>query len=134
MKLMGKRVLSALILTVAVTLFIPTRLHYEVAQAYSQPETVPQLISKYAGIYGSNPHELAAVMKCESGGNQNAIGDGGAAHGIFQFHRSTFSDFEKQMNEKLDIESYNDQIKMAAWAFSTGYQNRWSCYTKIYRV
>lgn len=85
-------------------------------------------LQKYARVYGSNLDELRKVMHCESSGKQRAVGDGGRAIGIFQFHKQTWDMFSKKLGETLDINSYHDQTKLAAWAFSRGLQSHWTCY------
>lgn len=88
---------------------------------------IPEMVSYYANEYAVPATTLLRVMKCESSGNQKAIGDNGKAHGIFQFHKPTWDRFTKEMGETLDRESAHDQAKVAAYAFSKGYSNHWSC-------
>lgn len=70
---------------------------------------------------------MLAVSKCESGYNPKAVGDGGRARNIFQFHKPTWDSFTKKMGEELDYNSYHDQSKVASWAFSNGYASHWTC-------
>lgn len=88
---------------------------------------VEEIVKYYATEYHVDSSQLIAVMKCESGGKQTAVGDNGAAHGIFQFHAQTFLSFAERMGEKLDRESAVDQSKMAAWAWANKLQSHWSC-------
>ncbi len=93
--------------------------------------TVQESIVHFARVYKVQEKQLLAVSFCESSFNQNAIGDKGRAVGIFQFHKPTFDRFTKEMGEVLDYNSYQDQAKVASWAFSKGYQSHWSCYKKV---
>lgn len=93
-----------------------------------QPKAV---IEKYAELYGADPVLLEKVMVCESNGNQNAIGDGGKARNVLQFHEPTFNYFEKQLGEDLNYNSMHDQIKLSAYMFSKGKQSHWTCYYKV---
>ncbi len=92
-----------------------------------------QVISKYANEYNIDPVLLEKVMKCESSGNQNAIGDGGKARNVMQFHEPTFNQFEKQLGEDLNYNSMHDQIKLSAYMFSKGKQSHWTCFYKVTR-
>ncbi len=96
--------------------------------------TVEGYITLYSSIYGSNKEELMKVARCESNLKQTAIGDNGKAKGIFQYHTPTWLEFERQFRQDLDIESYADQSKLTAWAFSKGekYKRHWTCYTMLY--
>ena len=92
----------------------------------TQP-TVQELIGKYAVMNGLSEQKLLLIAKCESGLNQKAIGDGGKAIGIFQFHQPTWDLFSKKMGEELDIHSANDQARLASWAFAHGLESHWTC-------
>lgn len=88
---------------------------------------IPEIVTYYANEYDVPITTLLRVMKCESGGIQSKIGDRGLAHGIFQFHPDTWSDFTGYMGEKLDRENPQHQARVAAWAFSHHYEKRWTC-------
>ncbi len=92
-----------------------------------KPPTVQESISTYATQYGISPSKLLLIAKCESGFRQDAIGDKGLAIGIFQFHQTTWDMFSLKMGEHLDIHSYADQAKLAAWAFANNLSTHWSC-------
>lgn len=90
--------------------------------------TLPEIVTHFADQYHVSTNVMFSVMKCESGGNQKAIGDNGHAFGIYQFHRPTFDGFSKEFGESLDINSAYDQAKLASWAISQGYGYHWTCY------
>lgn len=101
-----------------------------------KPLSPQEVIIKYANQYGVSSNELLSVAKCESRLSPNPKGynDGGHAFGIYQFHKSTFDTFSKQMGEQLDYYSYSDQTKLAAYMFSKGLQNNWTCYEKVINI
>lgn len=96
--------------------------------------SVKETIEKYAEIHDVSLHELLTVAKCESGYNPKAVGDGGRAVNIFQYHRPTFDRFSKLMGEELDYYSYYDQAKLTAWIWKyyPQYKNHWTCFTKFF--
>lgn len=91
--------------------------------------TVQEAIINYATQYGISPDKLLAIAKCESNFNMNPKGsnDSGKAHGIYQFHQETWNRYSKDLGEELDINSYQDQAKLAAWAFAHDKQSAWTC-------
>lgn len=98
--------------------------------------SVTETIEKYAEIHDVSLEELLTVAKCESGYNPKAVGDGGRAVNIFQYHKPTFDRFSKLMGEQLDYYSYYDQSKLTAWIWKhyPQYKNHWTCFTKFYSV
>lgn len=94
--------------------------------------SVQETIVKYATVYAAPEKELMVVAFCESGYNPKAVGDGGRARNIYQFHKPTFDSFSRLMGEHLDYNSYNDQTKLAAFIFANypQYKNHWTCWTK----
>lgn len=99
-----------------------------------KPLSTQDYIVKYAQVYGVSQKQLLTVAFCESSYKQSAVGDGGKAKGIFQFHKPTWDYFTKQMGESLDRNSVHDQAKVAAWAFAHGYQSHWTCFSKYYTI
>lgn len=75
-------------------------------------------------MYGQDPAELYRVMQCESGGDPNAS-NGGQYLGLFQFHPGTWASTPYGGASIYDGPS---QIMAAAWMWSQGRQNEWSCY------
>ncbi|MFA5987453.1 MAG: transglycosylase SLT domain-containing protein [Candidatus Paceibacterota bacterium] len=96
-------------------------------------ECIIGLIEKYSKQY-ELPKQLALdIAACESNLKPTAVGDGGKAYGIYQFHKPTFSLLSKKMGEKLDYYSIEDNIRLAIWAISTDRGFHWSCYNKLAR-
>jgi len=89
--------------------------------------TVKESIVFYAQQYKVSEKKMLAVAFCESSFNPKAVGDGGRARNIYQYHLPTFIAFEKQLGEDLDYNSYHDQAKLTAFAFSKGYDSHWTC-------
>lgn len=98
--------------------------------------SVKEMISYFAEYYKADEKELSKVAKCESSFNQKAVGDGGRAYGIFQYHKPTFDRFSKLLGEDLDYYSAHDQLKLTAFVFAEypQYKKHWSCYTKHFAV
>ena len=96
--------------------------------------SVTETIKKYAELHQVSAEQLLTVAKCESSYNPKAVGDGGRAVNIFQYHRPTFIGFSKLMGEELDYYSYEDQAKLTAfiWKNYPQYRNQWTCFTKFY--
>ena len=86
---------------------------------------------KYAAQYGIDANVFKKVMFCESSNNPKAVGDGGRARNVMQFHKPTFDAYAKKYGEELDYNSYHDQIELAAYMFSKGQQGHWTCYSKV---
>ncbi len=86
---------------------------------------------KYALQYKIDGNLLKKVMWCESSNNPKAIGDHGLANNVMQFHKPTFDSYSKSLGESLNYDSYQDQIKLAAYMFSIGEEKNWTCYSKL---
>ncbi len=56
-----------------------------------------------------------AASERESGGNPNAIGDNGKAHGLFQWHQPRRAAIFKGTGIDINNASREDQLKAAAW-------------------
>jgi len=71
------------------------------------------------------------IIKCESSGIENAVGDGGLAYGVAQFHRETFNWMCKLSGKNLNYYNAQDQKELLRWALEAGYQRHWTCYAKV---
>jgi hypothetical protein len=71
------------------------------------------------------------IIKCESSGIENAVGDGGLAYGVAQFHRETFNWMCKLSGKNLNYYNAQDQKELLRWALENGYQRHWTCYSKV---
>lgn len=123
-----------LILFLALAMPQPVNTNAEIRepQKWKNPQPV-EVINKYADEYNIDPVLITKVMQCESSGRENAIGDGGKARNVMQFHEPTFNHFEKQLGEDLTYDSMHDQIKLASYMFSKGKQSHWTCFYKVTR-
>lgn len=99
-------------------------------RVYTRAE-VKQIIRDAAIQYGQNADEMLTVAKCESNFVPTAYNASGPYYGLFQFLCSTFKDFTPYDNRNL----YNPKANAlaAAYMWSKGYQNHWSCYCMHYR-
>lgn len=111
--------------------FIPARAEAPVVEK-RVPTNPKELIVHFADMYGANEDELLVVAFCESGYKPHAVGDGGRARNIFQFHKPTFDRYARLMGEELSYDSAHDQAKLAAWIFKHYPKERraWTCWTK----
>ena len=96
-------------------------------------QAIKCLLSEFSSKYDLKSDILDKVAFCESSYNPLAVGDGGHAKNVMQFHKPTFEQFSKEFGEELNYDSAYDQIKLSAWMFSKGenYRNHWTCYKKI---
>ena len=87
---------------------------------YPQPQT-----------YGALIEEL---VECESGGNPEALGDDGRAHGVLQFHRPTFERYcVDRYGYVNDIWNEEIQRECAKEMIEENFNNvaNWTCYESI---
>lgn len=103
----------------------------QIAQADEQKNTTKELVTKYAQVYNVNSKVMLAMMRCESSGNQSAIGDGGRAKGLYQYHTGTWERIENKLGKDMDINSEHDQVHMTAYALSQGMGSQWTSYVAI---
>ncbi len=69
---------------------------------------------------------IKGLIKCESGGNEKAIGDNGKAKGILQFHQGTFDKFGSFYNLPHDnIWDKDQQIAIAKRMIENGLIFHW---------
>jgi hypothetical protein len=79
--------------------------------------------------YPQSIDKMWRVMMCESSGNPNASGGGGAWLGLFQYAPPTWrSGWNPYRN--ASIWDAKAQIYATAKAWSIGMQSHWSCYYK----
>jgi len=86
------------------------------------------LIKYYAHEYSVDPDSLVSVAECESNlKHTNIYGDGGAAYGLYQYHKGTFDSFTKSSGLAGDYKDRESQIQLTAWAFTKGLETHWTC-------
>lgn len=104
----------------------------EIAIPCTDISCVKDLITFYADAYDVDETTALSVARCESEFKSTAIGDGGRAYGVFQFHEQTFREFAKQFgNETLEYKNPEHSIQLAMWALANGKGNHWTCYRKL---
>jgi soluble lytic murein transglycosylase-like protein len=91
--------------------------------AYSEQQIV-DIINEAANNYGQSSDDMLRVARCESGLNPNAVGGGGAYHGLFQFVPSTFA---STPYGQYDIYDPWANANAAAWSWSEGGKGSWVC-------
>ena len=74
------------------------------------------------------------IVDCESGGNHSAVGDGGKARGITQYHKATFYYHAKLSGfSNADWMNEEHQLKLLRWCLEKGNCGKeWTCYRKLY--
>lgn len=102
-------------------------------------EQINQYIVAISQVYNVSALEMLEVSNCESDWQKYpdnaivAVGDKGKANGLWQFWEGTFNKWKKESgNTSLDYSNWQDQTKLAGWAFSKGYKAAWSCYVKMF--
>ncbi len=107
---------------------------------FNEKDRLTAIIKYYSEEYKISEKELYETAKCESGFSKEVLefkqfGDSGKAAGIMQFHEPTFDRFMKESGIlDLDYHNNDDQIMLAAWAFSKSYQGHWTCWTKQFKI
>ena len=126
----------SLALVLAITL--PNHLDADYTDYFEHPEHWNRkgdymvLANIYATKYGVPIRKAKATLKCESNFNNNAVGDGGKAKTLAQFHEPTFielaEEYRKETGEILVYGKAFDAIKLFNWAISKGYGEKWTCW------
>jgi hypothetical protein len=117
----------------------PTKIHGDISEPEiilnpfeSLSETPTPEEIKEAIVYMSPNKEVADqilnTVFCESSFRYNAVGDGGLAYGIAQFHKPTFDEFCEG-----NYYSTKDQLQCMLKMWETPkLKLHWSCYKNIY--
>jgi uncharacterized protein YraI len=90
---------------------------------YSE-EQIIDIIYEAADNYGQSREAMLRVARCESSLDPNAVGGGGAYHGLFQFVPSTFAGTPYG---EYDIYDPWANANAAAWMWSEGQKSSWVC-------
>jgi len=131
-----------LAIVVLISLAIPHKINSDYSEALDIQEymlsslsdtssigQIKRAISYVAKKYLLDESELMQVIKCESSFRTTAIGDGGLAYGLLQFHRPTFDGFCEG-----NYYSAKDQLTCAAKMWSEKESNKlhWSCFRNYF--
>lgn len=92
---------------------------------------IPTMVQEVASQNGANPTLMKKIAFCESSYRPEAVGDGGRAKNIFQFHKPTFDEFEAKYGEDLNYNSAYDQTKLASKMVRDGKGYHWTCFKKV---
>jgi hypothetical protein len=90
---------------------------------YSEQQII-DIIYEAAANYGQSSEDMLRVARCESSLNPNAVGGGGAYHGLFQFVPSTFA---TTPYGQYDIYDPWANANAAAWMWAEGNKSSWVC-------
>ena len=124
-------VITLVLLWVILNLIFPVKTPVDATvglwEAVIEPATPPYF--PYVYTNGSLIEEL---IRCESGGNPEALGDDGRAHGILQFHAPTFQQYCVEKYGMIDdIWDENIQRECCDRMIIDGGLRHWSCAYKI---
>lgn len=92
--------------------------------------TVEEILKEIPPKYGVKPETVKKIAFCESSYRYNAVGDGGHAYGVMQFHKPTFDGFSKKYGKEYDYKSTLDQVELASEMISKGNARHWTCAKK----
>lgn len=84
-----------------------------------------------AELYEIPKKSYLDTIDCESNWKITALGDGGKAYGLAQFHRPTFEMFKQSRGLDVEYDSAKGQLELMAWAFANDLQHHWTCYGMV---
>ena len=124
-------ILWLIVWSLAMIFFPLKRTKAEAPELPLKDQPIENIVTYFSIENGVDPELMLAVMRCESHGNPNVVGDGGRSRGIFQIQKPTWDRFTKEMGETLDYTSSYDQARVATWAFANGKAKEWTTYVAI---
>jgi len=91
-------------------------------------EEIKQIVAKHADAYGVNRKYCECIVALESGGRSEATGDNGRAHGVAQYHLSTYLADAKKVGLPVqdDRRDPDRAILAMAGALSRGEDSKWT--------
>ncbi|MGQ9584156.1 MAG: transglycosylase SLT domain-containing protein [Anaerolineae bacterium] len=131
--------------------FLPARLKLPVVSLTAQPdahseqaaapisvfaqgldEHTLQIVQKWARYYQVDVGFALCVARHESHFDNLAVGDGGAAFGLYQFWLPTWKMMRQKMGLSTEDRRFHleESIKTACWAFAHGYRSYWAAVKK----
>lgn len=75
--------------------------------------------------------QVYAVISCESQWVETAVGDGGKAYGLAQFHKPTWEWLCKLSGKNLDYYNPQHQIELLSWALENNRSYLWTCVRRL---
>ena len=88
--------------------------------------TIAGYIAEYSAEFGVASSTLNAVIKCESGGDKNAVGDFGTSFGLVQIHLPSHPELTK--DQAFDPAF---SIRYLAKKISIGHGYLWTCFRAL---
>lgn len=110
-----------LITVIIISLSIPSS-----TESYVREKTISDFISDYSFRDKVNPKIVRAIIKCESGYNPNAVGDGGKSFGLVQIHLPSHPNITKEQAVNPEF-----AIKYLTSELSAGRGKAWTCYRNM---
>lgn len=109
--------------TVTASTLAVAPVHYEAPK----PKTIPELIHQYSVEYDVSESVVQRVIKCESNGNPNAVGDGGYSYGLVQIHLPSHPTVSKEQALSPEF-----AIKFLTANLALGNGRMWTCWRMMH--
>jgi hypothetical protein len=98
----------------------------EIAKMRGQDKRVTAIKHlKRMGYTDSQAIGMVANFSAESSMNHKAVGDGGKAFGLAQWHPHRQADFEKMFGFPIQKSSFEDQVEFAGWELRNKFPSVW---------
>lgn len=114
----------------SVELTIDTERAVALPRKSNRSSDILAVITNAAVEYGQDPARMIAVARCESSLDVNAVGDQGAAVGLWQFHLPTWTANARRVFGRDVGDLRTDPVRssvVAAWMWSVGQSYQWTC-------
>lgn len=132
-----KTLIKTVCLAMVIGVCLPTILEADSISAPHTGKAFYMLLADQVGIaYAVSIPMIKTVLQHESDYNPMAVGDHGLAHGVAQFHKETFDQYEtyyyKSTGLHLNYSSSEDQVKLMGWMWKNYPKTKllWSTYRK----
>jgi soluble lytic murein transglycosylase-like protein len=99
----------------------------KIQQVHPIEEYIKSRIGYYADLYKISEEVMNVVIRCESGYDPNALGDGGESRGLTQINKPAHPNISDE--QAFDIEF---SLNFLAENLSKGNGKMWTCYKKFY--
>ncbi len=94
------------------------------------PASPEGLVRRAAELYGVDPDYAIAIVRCESSLRTDAVGDSGAALGLWQFHLPTWEANARRVFGRDVGDLRADPLAsslVASWMLARGQAWQWTC-------
>lgn len=109
----------------------PKAEHRPIQKVRVSPGNLKDFLKSLSVTYGIDYDEIYSTIDCESKFDSEAYNPTktklGHSYGVGQFMTPSWEWFNKMRGTNMDYMNPYDQLDMAAWLFSKGYQSQWDC-------